>query len=176
MKPEEVYAYLIAHTYVHYITAGTGLKALVDVFVFLHRYEPQLDQPLLSQELEALRMTEFEEKVRTLAHNLFKPEALTSETAGELDYFIFSGVYGNQTTYLKNKIKRKAKGSTRRDKLQYLKLRLTVSDQQIKSSRFFSAHPRMVWMMRVSRPFTVLIKPKRVIKEIRLLKDVNLDK
>ena len=40
---EDFYIYMIAHEYRHYIWRGTGLRSLLDIYVFLNRPESSLD-------------------------------------------------------------------------------------------------------------------------------------
>ena len=86
MTPNEQYIYLTAHAFVHYSSAGTGLRTLLDQRIFLKRF------------------------------------------GGELD---------------------------------------------IKRPPYYSRHPKMVWLMRTTRPFKMIRKRKRIVREFKLLKNTK---
>lgn len=58
-------------------------------------------------------------------------------------------------------------------KLAYIKKRLAVSELDIKRPPYYSRHPKMVWLMRASRPFKMIRKRKRIVKELKLLKNTK---
>lgn len=41
--PEDFYLYMIAHEYKHYILGGTGLRSLLDIYVYLKQWKDKLD-------------------------------------------------------------------------------------------------------------------------------------
>ena len=42
-SPEDFYIYLIAHEYRHFSHSGTGLRSLLDVYLFWKKHGEQLD-------------------------------------------------------------------------------------------------------------------------------------
>ena len=93
-REEDFYVYMIAHEFKHYSGAGTGLRSLLDTYVYLKKKGDALNRPYISGELEKLGLTEFEAQNRSLATHLFRGEALTAEDAEMLDYVLSSGTYG----------------------------------------------------------------------------------
>lgn len=89
---EDFYLYLIAHEYKHYTGGGTGLRSLLDVYVFLRA--KSLDEAYVAREAERLGIADFERKNRSLAFRLFDGEELTPEQRERLDYMICSGTFG----------------------------------------------------------------------------------
>ena len=71
--------YMTAHEYKHYSAGGTGLRSLLDVYLFLRKFGKSLDFDYISQEAEAWGFTEFEGLNRSLALRLFPGEALTED-------------------------------------------------------------------------------------------------
>ena len=89
---EDFYLYLIAHEYKHYTGGGTGLRSLLDTYVFLRT--KSLDEAYVAREAERLGIADFERKNRSLAFRLFDGEELTPEERERLDYMICSGTFG----------------------------------------------------------------------------------
>ncbi len=107
---EDFYIYMLAHEYRHYIWRGTGLRSLVDIYVFLNRPGCSLDRAYLDAELEKIGILEFEETNRTLAGKLFggdaQPEPLNEKESEMLEYIISSGTYGTREQGVQNAVKR----------------------------------------------------------------------
>lgn len=91
-SPEDFYIFMIAHEYKHYNNGGTGLRSLLDTYIYLKNHE--LDTAYVTVELKKLGILEYEQKNRSLATKLFSGETLTEEEQLMLDYIIFSGTFG----------------------------------------------------------------------------------
>lgn len=98
---EDFYIYMLAHEYKHYIFAGTGLRSLLDCFVY-NMHNPDMDRAYLDSELEKAGLLEFERDSRELAVAVFsEPYTFSAEqlTEGQMDMLnrhLFSGTYGNE--------------------------------------------------------------------------------
>ena len=124
LSREDFYIYITAHEYKHYTNAGTGLRGLVDTYVYLSKYCGELDMEYIARECEKLGIAEFERKNRELALHLLGGRKLTKSEREMFDYFIFSGTYGNVSNRVNNKIKRDYSG--RLAKVRYLFSRIAV--------------------------------------------------
>lgn len=60
-SPEDFYVFMIAHEYKHYSTGGTGLRSLIDTYVYLRTTD--LDMAYVTAEMEKLGITDFEQKI-----------------------------------------------------------------------------------------------------------------
>ena len=69
MNDEEFYIYMIFHIMKHYRLAGTGIRSILDVWVFLK--DTRIDRGYVDGVLEKLGMKKFEEHIRTLAEIWF---------------------------------------------------------------------------------------------------------
>lgn len=103
--PEDFYLYMIAHEYKHYDGSGTGLRSLLDTYVFLSKTSLNMDY--VTDEAEKLGIRDFEEKNRSLSLHLFSGEALTDADQEMLDYILSSGTYGTITHRVENKMRKK---------------------------------------------------------------------
>lgn len=116
---EDFYIYITVHTAKHFENGGTGLRSLLDTYVYLKAKENSLDFEYIKAECEKLGIAEFEKSIRKLAKKVFgtefTPESLTEEERNMLEYFLGSGAYGTQKNAIENKLKKSGKG-----KLHYL--------------------------------------------------------
>lgn len=111
LSPEDFYIFLIAHEYKHYTYMGTGLRCLLDTFVYLQK--ESLDMAYVTAEMEKLGIADFEAANRSLALHLFSGEELTEADREMLDYIRSSGVYGTMGYWVENSIRKAGGGRIR---------------------------------------------------------------
>ena len=92
---EDFYIYLIAHEYKHFSSSGTGIRSLMDIYVFWQKFGEQLDNKYLEVEFDKLGIDDFEKRNRSLAFRLFSGEELSEQEDDYVRYFILSGVHGS---------------------------------------------------------------------------------
>lgn len=98
MNDEEFYIYMIFHIMKHYKLAGTGIRSILDVWVFLR--DTQIDRGYVDGVLEKLGMKKFEEHIRTLAEIWFDEKESDDPLYDEMGEYIFeSGTYGTEKNY-----------------------------------------------------------------------------
>lgn len=98
--PEDFYLFMIVHEYKHYSGCGTGLRSLLDTYVYLNA--SALDMDYVVHEAGKLGIAAFEAANRSLALHLFGGEALTSDDRKMLDYMLSSGTYGTVKNNIRN--------------------------------------------------------------------------
>ena len=113
---EDFYLYMIAHEYKHYTRVGTGVRSLLDTYVFLKRVNSSLDWDYVNAELDKLGISEFERSNRELAMNVFSMQKLSDDDKKELDYYVMSEAYGTNDNLIDNAIRFRGDGS----KVKYL--------------------------------------------------------
>ena len=123
---EDFYLYMLAHEWKHFSGSGTGLRSLVDTYVFLKKFGNALDWDYISDEAEKLEILDFEKNNRTLSCKLFDRERLSDEEKKLLSYYVYSGTYGNLENQVSHKLQ-KLNGS----RLKYLKGRLFPSREYL---------------------------------------------
>ena len=101
-RDEDFYIYIITHAYKHYNGSGTGLRSLLDIYMFLKQKESKLDWDYIVTQLEELQIKDFEEESREFCKKLFsqKPYQLTNNELEIFKYYLHSGTYGT----MKNRI------------------------------------------------------------------------
>lgn len=103
---EDFYLYIKAHEYKHYSSSGTDLRNLVDTYVYISKFGDSLDRDYLASELTKLGISDYEKDSRELAMDLFNGKKLDEDEKKLLDYYIFSGTYGNIENNVNNAISR----------------------------------------------------------------------
>ena len=145
------------------------MRSLLDIYVFLRKFEGQLDFDYVLREIENLELSEFEEKNRVLALNLFGNKELTSENLEMLKYIIHSGAYGNLENSVKNRLKKYGGGT--QGKLKYLTAKIFPEREKIKNTYpFLSKYKALYPILVVYRLMKALLTKRREIqREIRIL-------
>lgn len=105
--PEDFYIFMIAHEHKHYNLGGTGLRSLIDTYVYLHSTDLNMDYVVT--EVEKLGISDYEKQNRELSLALFTGETLTVNQEKMLNYIISSGAYGTLDHYVKNKVEKTSK-------------------------------------------------------------------
>jgi hypothetical protein len=140
---EDFYIYMIAHEYKHYYLGGTGLRSLLDTYLYCTCKGDDLDWDYICTEIKKLDISGFEEKNRSLAMTLFRGEDLNEAQQEILDYVISSGAYGTVRNRVDNSIanvNRYGKGFGA--KIRYLFRRLYPPMDVVKETfPFFAKHP-----------------------------------
>lgn len=107
MSHEDFYLYSMVHAYKHHICAGTGIRTLVDVYVFLKAYDSVLDTAYIEAELKKMGLYEFEKSIRSLVDKLFfseKEELLTAEEEAFFLYCVGAGTHGTVENHMENQL------------------------------------------------------------------------
>ena len=108
-SPEDFYVYMIAHEYKHYSGGGTGLRSLLDTYVYLNKNGDGMDFSYIVRELERMGIADFELRNRELSRHLFSGEVLTEEEEKMLGYILDSGTYGTIKHSVENQIAKKGR-------------------------------------------------------------------
>lgn len=142
-REEDFYVYVVVHAYKHYRSRGTGLRSLLDIYVFIWKRGENLDWNYVRQETEKLAITEFEQQCRNLSERLFgDPECFYAKglPKNEQDLMSFlstSGVYGTKENYIKNKLANmQADGReiTSQTKMKYLMQWMFLPNETLKTN------------------------------------------
>ncbi len=170
MTDEDFYAYIVCHLFKHYSQGGTGLRSLLDIYIFNRVHRDKLDLEKLAAELEKQKLTDFEKTVRELAQKVFTRQQLTEAEEKELNYYISSDCFGNDENKLAHKL---GNDDSKTAKRAYVRSRIFVSDAVLQES-----HP-VVYRHKVLYPFfvtgrlakAVATKPKKIIGEYKKVKN-----
>lgn len=195
LSDEDFYVYLKAHEYKHYTDSGTGLRSLVDVFVYLSKKENTLDMNYISSECEALGISRYEEKTRLLAKKIFDPDiaiklvegdrgaCLSPLEADESDFlysFVDSATYGTNEKMVENIVNKQNKGKnqTTSAKLRYI-LGLVFPPLEFYEDVYPGAMKKkyLIPFLWIRRCFAIIFKrPKKAFSKVSRVIKTKIDK
>ena len=157
-RKEDFYGYLVAHEYKHFINGGTGLRSLLDVYLFLKKED--LNWDYVHAEMTKMGIDSFEKQNRMLAQHLFGGEELTESEEELLQSFIQAGAYGSLAQKAQSRVNR-YQGS----KLGYMVRRLAIPIRKTNKdyARAQAKYP-LFYKYKVLLPFLPLY---RIIMSIR---------
>lgn len=105
---EDEYIYLMAHAFKHFDAAGSGIRFIVDVRVFIDVKGSGMDWEYVFSELAHIGLFEFEVRVRELADAVFGGLCdLRPLSSGQQELFCYvlgSGTYGNVAQAVRNRL------------------------------------------------------------------------
>ena len=163
LSDEDLYLYMIAHEYKHFAWGGTGLRSLLDTYVFLKKHSKTLDWEYIMAEAEKLGMAGFEKRNRALALRVFHAggmQKLSEKETELLDYFIESEAYGSMPHAIRNY-------SRQLGMFRYVMLRAFLPMEAVKKYYpFFYRHKLLLPLLPIYR---VIRQRHTAILEIRLL-------
>jgi hypothetical protein len=158
---EDFYLYMLTHEYKHFSGNGTGLRSLLDTYVYLKAKEASMDWNYLAGELEKLGLTEFEKENRSLSMKLFNGEPLTEAEEKMLGIVKDSGTYGNETVRAKNAIEKRGRAG-------YLLARTFLPLHEMRSLYpWLDKAPFLLplsWVLRIGK--ALIVKPKKVLFQL----------
>lgn len=157
MSDEYYYLYLKAHEYKHHTNGGTGIRSLLDTYVFLREKEKLLDREHLDAELAKLEILDYERDTRDLAFKIFDVDfseknlrslkgrcqkskgLLSDDECIFLDNFFMAGTYGTMVTLIKNELDKCEKEKGRA----FVKVKYVFS-KVFRNADFYRSHyPRL---------------------------------
>jgi hypothetical protein len=168
---EDFYIYITAHEYKHYCASGTGLRSLIDCYVYLKSKGDSMDWNYISKQLKILKIADFEEKSRNLAQKVFdvsESENLSDSEISMLEYYLFSGTYGTIENCVENGIKKI--GGSRSKYL--IKRAFPPLDFYKKNYPFIYKTKILIPFFTVYRIFrAIILRRKNICTEIKAIKN-----
>lgn len=176
---EDFYVYITAHAYKHFANGGTGLRTLVDFYVYNWKKGAALNWEYIHSELESMGLADYERSSRRLAEKLFcvpnsdAVRELNEEEKELLSYYLGSGTYGTMTNKLNKavtKIQDDGKPIRKSVKVKYVFSRLFPGMEWYRAYHpYVYRHP---WLIPFFTIYRIVIRPfgqkrKRLLKELR---------
>ena len=149
-SPEDFYLYMTAHEYKHYTSDGTGLRSILDTYVFLKKHGDALDWAYIEGETDKFGISAFERRGRTLATRLFSGQPLDAGEREMLGTMLSTGAFGTVESHMKNIVRQYGEGGP--GKLRYSLHRVFPSMEDIRRE-----HP-FIYRTKLLIPFFVLYR------------------
>ena len=112
LSDEDFYVYMTAHEWKHYNGSGTGIRSLLDCYVYCKIKGESLDWKYITEQCRQLEIADFEKERRILAVKVFSSDTLPDLTESEQEMLIFyltAGTYGTFDNAIKKKLKDQSK-------------------------------------------------------------------
>lgn len=98
LSHEDVYIYIVSHAAKHYLSGGTGIRSVLDVYLFNQKHE--LDFDYIDLEFKKLNISNFANNIKDLGYVWFRGDEPTDSLIKMEEYIFRSGVYGITTHQL----------------------------------------------------------------------------
>ena len=105
---EDEYLYHLVHSAKHYFSGGTGIRSVLDVYIYKSAVGSELDNAYLCRMLEKMRLSEFANSIEELAEAWFScpGKPLHEDTAQMAQLILTSSTFGSKGNYAVNTIRR----------------------------------------------------------------------
>ena len=170
LSDDDFYIYITAHTYKHYKRGGTGVRSLLDCYVFCNA-KKDLNYTYIEKELDKLGILEFEQTIRQLAQKIFssslnfEKNLLSSEENEILEYILLSGTYGCKEQRIRTCIVDRFNKISKNKGSKYLKLRYIFNKlfpERETMEKWCNVHAPVFinhrWLMPLSAVYRILMK------------------
>ena len=166
---EDFYVYLLAHEYKHYMTGGSGLRFLLDTWVYLRKHGSELNREKVEKELDALGLRDFEQKNRALATALFEGKDLNGQQESLLRYMLDAGTFGTVDNEVRHQVEQLGGGW--KGRLLFVKRRILIPMKTMESAYpFFYRHRALIPALYGYRLWKGLFRSrKKIAAELRAL-------
>ena len=120
LSDEDFYIFLISHFYKHFARCGTGIRSVLDIYLFLSEYSDKLDFNYIDSELKKIGLDSFNKKISSLSFEWFGSDGnIKPDPIGE--YIISSGTYGKTVNLELNRfLNNNGDGSYYASKIRYV--------------------------------------------------------
>ena len=165
---ENFYVYMTAHEWKHYDGSGTGIRSLLDCYVYCKVKGEKLNWNYITEQCKQLEIADFEQERRTLAVKIFSSDTLSNLTESEqemLMFYLTAGTYGTFDNAIKKKLKDQSK-------LSFWVHSIFIPRKQMAASVPFTAKSPLLYPVGIFwRTFRVMLfkqdKIKQTIKAVK---------
>ena len=188
---EDFYVYIMTHTFKHFDGSGTGIRSLLDQYVYLNRLEDTLDFHYIDKQCGILGIADFEQANRVLCKKVFRMNdtlaeegtgryryALSTEEKKLLCYYMTSGAYGTTEHRVINNMSRYRKQDGRISKASYVLKRLFPGKEHYDYCPALKRHHWLLpfyWVYRAVRMIFSKERRSRTFQEITIVKKIRQD-
>lgn len=139
LSPEDFYIFQMVHLWKHFIGLGSGVRSIMDIYVYMKKFQDSMDWNYIRQELKKLELDDFSGKMESLSQYWFgNPDAqknITVDGISELQRNIFfSGVYGSRESKKLKEMDSLQTQNGARQKIKYIRKRIFAGRRELEYS------------------------------------------
>ncbi len=98
MSWEDFYVFHLIHMHKHFMARGSGMKGIIDIYVFMQAHGKELDRQYLDQELKAHKLDAYAAYMEKLANIWLGDGESDDDSRLVTDYLAGCGMFGNNET------------------------------------------------------------------------------
>lgn len=146
---EDFYVYMIAHMAKHFYENGCGIRNLLDIYIYMQKYEKEMDIEKIRVELTRCGLHDFENHVRELAIIWMEGKESSDYYNFLFEYMLKCGIYGKGENGIWGQL---AKGNTTE---KYARIRFYFPDAKYMKEQYvwlqkFPWLLPLAWMVRAA--------------------------
>ncbi len=103
---EDQYIFNLVHFYKHFTNSGSGIRYLIDSFLFERKYKDVIDRKYIDEELEKLCLKDFDEMMKEIVEEWFFQGKNGEKHHEEKRFILESGVYGRLSRQVEMRIEK----------------------------------------------------------------------
>lgn len=180
MRNEDLYLYFLTHAAKHYINSGTGIRSVIDIYVFNRAYRRSMDTQYIAQELKKLNLERFARQMEQLAQYWFaENRTKASDDVKEMQsYVLSSATYGTKSNRDANQIRRymqKGKSENGAKTAMYLHMAFLPCDEMQLMFPILKKAPVLLPFCWIARWFRIILtKPKSITDSYKRVQDIQI--
>lgn len=180
MRNEDLYLYFLTHAAKHYFNSGTGIRSVIDIYVFNRAYRPSMDTRYIAQELKKLNLERFARQMEQLAQYWFaENRTKASDDVKEMQsYVLSSATYGTKSNRDANQIRRymqKGKSEDGAKTAMYLHMVFLPCDEMQLMFPILKKAPVLLPFCWIARWFRIILtKPKSITDSYKRVQDIQI--
>lgn len=162
---EDFYIFLLAHLAKHFKIAGTGIRSVMDIYVFRKKF-PSLDEKYIDSQLSEIGLLKFKDKMEKMVFSWFS-EPFTDDFDAVGEYIVTSGVYGQSDNHELNAfiLNTLSDTSYKKGKIKYM-LSMIFPGKKYLGARYpvVNKYPVLIPLYWIIRIFSTLTKSRYSIR------------
>lgn len=181
LRPEDNYVYLVAHFEKHYSRTGTGIRPVLDLYLYRKHFQDRMDRAYIEKELRELHLLSFCQKLEALSEYWFsdspaKKAPFPPEELHHLERGLYlAGIYGSREFYKSKMMEEIHVEKGILPTLSYLRKRIFLSPENMKHPSnypFLRKYPFLLPFCWIHRLFHALIHKRGAVqREMELFQE-----
>ena len=165
MNINDYYAFHLIHFANHYYAYGSGIRSILDIYLYLRKYGRELDEKYLGDWMKKLGLQELRESVERLSEYWFSAAGgEIPQTIGDMERNVFlSGVHGSRLLIVLRRAKESR--SQRKSAISYILRRIFINREKMTIIYpFLNKYPVLLPFCWVHRLVEAILKNRKTIQ------------